>query len=130
MNFDHEGHIIVSPIEIQTMADADSAKLINSVLIPGTPRAIPTHEQHHDLLRYISEKIGIHPNYLFFRGSTKIGFSIAPKKAKVWMEFGPLSDLDLAIVDPHFFQMVDSEVRRMGMEWGESGTDFSGPTSD
>ena len=45
------------------------------------------------------------------------------------MEYGPSSDLDLAIVDPHFFQMVDSEVRTMGMERGESGEDFSEPTA-
>jgi hypothetical protein len=115
VHFDGEGHIIVSPREIQEGALADRANLINTVLIPGTPRAIPTHEQHHALLRYISDTIGIHPNYLFFKGSTKIGFSIAPKKIKVWMEYGPSSDLDLAIVDPHFFQMVDSEVRRW--EW-------------
>ena len=115
MHFDAEGHIIVRPREIHERALADKAKLINSVLIPGTPRAIPTHDRHHELLQYISDRIGIHSSYLFFKGSTKIGFSIAPKAAKVWMEYGPTSDLDLAIVDPHFFQMVDSEVRRW--EW-------------
>jgi hypothetical protein len=59
--------------------------------------------------------MGIHPNNLFFKGSTKIGFSIAPKPDKVWMEFGPASDLDLAIVDSGFFQIVDYEVGRW--EW-------------
>lgn len=115
MHFDDEGHIIVSPREIQAGAIADRARLINSVLIPGTPRAIPTHGQHHDLLGHISGTLGIHPSNLFFKGSTKIGFSIAPRPAKIWMEFGPTSDLDLAIVDPFFFQMVDSEVRQW--EW-------------
>jgi hypothetical protein len=52
---------------------------------------------------------------LFFKGSTKIGFSIKPKIKKVWMAFGPLSDLDLAIVDSHFFQIVDDEVGQW--EW-------------
>ena len=112
MHFDAEGHIIVSPREVHELALADKNKLINSILIPGTPRAIPTHSLHHDLLQHISDSIGIHPNSLFFKGSTKIGFSIAPKAAKVWMEYGPSSDLDLAIVDPHFFHSVDSEVRR------------------
>jgi hypothetical protein len=115
VHFDAEGHLIVAPGEIHEMALADKARLINSILIPGTPRAIPTHAQHHELLRYLSDRIGIHPSCLFFKGSTKIGFSIAPKAAKVWMAYGPKSDLDLAIVDPHFFQMVDSEVRRW--EW-------------
>ncbi len=69
----------------------------------------------YELLRYISDKIGIHPNNLFFKGSTKIGFSIAPKVSKVWMEYGPSSDLDLAIVDTNFFQVVDYETHRW--EW-------------
>jgi hypothetical protein len=115
VHFDAEGHIIVSPREVHELALTDKNKLINSILIPGTPRAIQTHSLHHDLLQHISDCIGIHPNCLFFKGSTKIGFSIAPKEAKIWMEYGPSSDLDLAIVDPHFFQMVDSEVRRW--EW-------------
>jgi hypothetical protein len=116
VHFDAEGHIIVSPREIHELALKNKTWLINSVLIPGTPCAIPTHALHHELLQYISDRIGIHPSYLFFKGSTKIGFSIAPKATKVWMKYGPASDLDLAIVDPHFFQMVDSEVRRW--EWG------------
>jgi hypothetical protein len=115
VHFDAEGHLIVTPKEINDLALTDRTRLINTILIPGTPHAIPTHLQHHDLLRYISDRIGIHPSYLFFKGSTKIGFSIAPKAAKVWMAYGPTSDLDLAIVDPHFFQVVDSEVRRW--EW-------------
>ena len=94
------------------MALTDKARLINTILLPGTPRAIPSHAQCHDLLHHISEKMGIHPNNLFFKGSTKIGFSIAPKAEKVWMEYGPPSDLDLAIVDPGFYQMVDYEVGR------------------
>ena len=71
--------------------------------------------------------MGIHPNCLYFKGSTKIGFSIAPKAAKVWMEFGPPSDLDLAIVDPHFFQMVDSEVRRWEWRVENRGRVFRNP---
>jgi hypothetical protein len=100
MHFDDQGHLIVMPRDIQEMAFADKAKLINTVLIPGTPRAVSTHAQHGELLRHISDKIGIHPNNLLFKGSTKIRFSIAPKAAKVWMEYGPASDLDMAIVDP------------------------------
>ena len=93
MHFDNEGHIIVTPREIHEMALANKPKLINTILIPGTPRAIPTHARHCELLDHISDKMGIHPNNIFFKGSTKIGFSIAPKPAKVWMEYGPVSDL-------------------------------------
>ena len=115
MHFDGEGHLVVTPREIHEMALADRAKLINSVLLPGTPAAISTHARHADLLSHISNAMGIHPNNLFFRGSTKIGFSIAPTAVKIWMKYGPASDLDLAIVDPWFFQLVDHEVRRW--EW-------------
>src|SRR5438128_1852744 len=110
MHFDAEGHIIVTPREVHQMALVNKAKLINTVLLPGTPRALPSHVQYCDLLHHISDNMGVHPNNLFFKGSTKIGFSIAPKAEKVWMEYGPASDLDLAIVDPGFYQVVDYEV--------------------
>lgn len=112
MRFDEEGHIIVTPKEVHELAFSAAETLINSVLIPGTPRAVPTHRQHFELLQHISGRMGIHPNNLFFKGSTKIGFSIAPKLDKVWMAYGDASDLDLAIVDSRFFQVVDYEVDR------------------
>ncbi len=67
MQFDNQGHLLITPKELQDMA------------------------------------------------STKIGFSIKPKVKKVWMEYGPPSDLDLAIVDTNFFHIVDYEVGRW--EW-------------
>jgi hypothetical protein len=111
------------------MALADKARLINAVLLPGTPRAISSHAQYCELLRYISDKMGIHPNNLFFKGSTKIGFSIAPKAEKVWMEYGPASDLDLAIVDSGFYTAGGLRGRKMGMEPGEPGKDVSEPAA-
>ena len=115
MHFDNEGHLVVSPREVQALAFSDKNKLINTVLLPGTPRAISTYSQYCRLLYHIADKIGIHPNNLLLKGSTKIGFSIAPRPEKVWMEYGPASDLDLAIVDAGFFQVVDYEVGRW--EW-------------
>lgn len=117
MQFDQEGHVVVTPREVHRMALTmdGRARLINTVLLPGTPRAIPSHERYCDLLHHVSDGMGIHPNNLFFKGSTKLGFSIAPKAEKAWMEYGPTSDLDLAIVDPRFYQVVDFEVGRW--EW-------------
>ena len=115
MQFDQEGHILVTPSDVERVGKEDRTRLINSFLLPGTPVAIPTHEQHCRLLHHFADNIGIHPNSLIFRGSTKIGFSIAPRAEKVWMEFGPAADLDLAIVDARFFQVVDFEVGRW--EW-------------
>ena len=116
MRFDDEGHLVVTPREIAEAAEQrDFSYVINAVLIPGTPRAIPTYNQYHRLLRHIADNMGIHPSNMFFRGSTKIGFSIAPRAEKVWMQFGPAADLDLAIVDATTFQILDHEI--MQWEW-------------
>jgi hypothetical protein len=111
MRFDEEGHVVTTPREVQDLAFNDSARLINWVLLPGTPRAIPTHEQHRCLLDFLARRIGVHPKNLFFKGNTKIGFSIAPLPDKIWRLYRNSSDLDLAIVDPDFFHTVDNQVR-------------------
>ncbi|MCE2814327.1 MAG: hypothetical protein LW850_28395 [Planctomycetaceae bacterium] len=110
MYFDQQGHIVVTPKQLHQLAVENRKRLIHAALLPGTPAAIPTHDQHFDLLQHFADSLGIHPNNLFFKGSTKIGFSIAPKSKKVWMAFGPESDLDLAIVDAEFFSRIDNEV--------------------
>ncbi len=110
MYFDNQGHIIVSPREIHELAMSDPKTLINSILLQGTPMAIQSHKKHYELLHYFAAKFNLHPNCLFFKGSTKIGFSIAPDSRKLWMEYGPESDLDLAIVDPILFERVDDQI--------------------
>jgi hypothetical protein len=110
MHFDAEGHIEITPPEVHALARSERRQLIHSVLIPGTPAAIPTHLHHIELLEYFANTMGIHPQCLFFKGSTKLAFSIAPRPEKVWMKYGPESDLDLAIVDSHFFETVAHEV--------------------
>jgi hypothetical protein len=111
MRFDEEGHVIVTPKEIHDGAIADPGGLINQVLLPGTPLAFPTHRQHCDLLNFLADRLGVHPRNLLFKGSTKIGFSIAPRAEKVWMRYGPASDLDLAVIDQDYFRLVDGQVR-------------------
>ncbi len=63
---------------------------------------------------FLADRTGIHPHHFLFRGSTKIGFSISPnrKKKKTWQRLGPGSDLDLSIIDPHFYETLDEQVRR------------------
>lgn len=114
MTFDEHGHIIISPQEVQQRAFDDPDGLINHALLPGIPLAFPTYDQYVRFVDYLSERTGIHPHHFLFRGSTKIGFSISPNRElkKTWKRFGPGSDLDLAITDPHFYAMVDEEVRR------------------
>lgn len=114
MVFNEEGHILISPRELQQFAFDDPDWLINHVLIPGTPLAFATYNRYARFIDYLSEETGIHPHHFLFRGSTKVGFSISPNrtKRKVWKKFGPTSDLDLAIADPHFYSTLDEEVRQ------------------
>ena len=114
MQYDHEGHVLISPTELSAMAFDDPDSLINYWLLPGTPMAFATSAHYACFVHYLSDKTGIHPHQFLFRGSTKIGFSISPnqEKRKTWRSFGPGSDLDLAIVDPHFYETLDDEVRR------------------
>jgi hypothetical protein len=45
------------------------------------------------------------------RGSSKVGFSIAPRPEKAWGECHEGSDIDLAIVDPDYYHTIDRETR-------------------
>jgi hypothetical protein len=112
MTFDEHGHILISPREVQRLAFDAPDHLIDYGLIPGTPKAFARYEQYARFLDYMSSRTGIHPHHFVFRGSTKIGYSIAPNRKKFWRQFGQGSDLDLAIIDPHFYSTLDEEVRR------------------
>lgn len=114
MHYDLEGHALISPVELRAMAFDNPDALINHWFLPGTPMAFATYAQYIRFVDYLTEKTGIHPHQFLFRGSTKIGFSISPnrEKRKTWKRLGPSSDLDLAIVDPHFYETLDDQVRR------------------
>ena len=114
MPFDEHGHVLISPGELERRAFSAPDGLINHQLLPGTPWGFPTYEKYARFIDYLTSQTGIHPHNFLFRGSTKIGFSIAPnrKTRKVWRRFGSGSDLDLAIIDTHFFTTFDEQVRR------------------
>ena len=110
MNIDGEGHILVSPREISERIH-ESHKLINNVLIPGTPVAFPTHEGYCDFLNACADTLGIHPRNLLMRGSSKLGFSVSPHIDSIWVSMHPESDLDFAIIDPDYYHYLDREIR-------------------
>ncbi len=114
MRYDEEGHILISPPELKAKAFDNPDALIDHWLLPGTPMGFATSAQFACFVDYLSNRTGIHPHQFLFRGSTKIGFSISPNRDthKTWRRFGPSSDLDLAIVDPHFYETLDEQVRR------------------
>jgi hypothetical protein len=112
MTFDHEGHIIVTPAEVESMLRTDIDWLICTVLFPGTPIAFATYDEFCQFRAMVAEELSVHPSSIIFRGTTKIGFSLTPRPEKAWMEVGADSDVDLAVVDPDHFHFLDAEVRR------------------
>jgi hypothetical protein len=112
MTFDHEGHLIVTPTEVEAMLRADLDELICSVLLPGTPVVFATHQEFCRFRAMVAEGLSVHPSSIIFRGSTKLGFSLTPRPEKAWMEVEADSDVDLAVVDPDHFHFLDAEVRR------------------
>src|SRR5438128_1607574 len=103
MNFDPEGHLQITPEQLFLLATKDPRRLIDHYLIHGTPAVFFTYDAYYDFLREVSNRFEVHPRNLILRGSSKLGFSIAPKIDKVWYELGENSDLDLAIVDAAYY---------------------------
>jgi hypothetical protein len=110
MHFDTEGHVVVTPRQWQKGL-TDPGRLTRDVWLPGTPWAFPTYTAFRTFLAFLADRLAVHPNSIAIRGSTKVGFSISPKAAKVWGAMRPDSDLDLAIVDPDYYHFFDREIR-------------------
>ena len=104
MKFDPDGHIEITPIELHQLAEVDLRRLIDQYLIQGTPAVFPSYDAYYQFLREISCRLDVHPRNLILRGSSKLGFSIAPMVGKVWVEAREDSDLDLAIVDTAYYE--------------------------
>src|SRR5438105_15891813 len=124
MHFDNEGHAVVTPREWQE-ALVDPRRLTSDIWLVGTPWAFPTYGGFREFLAFLSDRLGVHPNNIAIRGSTKIGFSISCRADKVWVAMRPDSDLDLAIVDPDYYHFLDREIR--GYERRLGGRLYRGP---
>ena len=111
MRIDTEGHLIASPAEV-CQGLVNPQRLINDVLIPGTPVAFPTYASYRNFLAACGDSFGVHPRNFQLRGSTKLGFSIAPNEESAWRKMRSDSDLDLAIIDPDYYHYLDSEIRK------------------
>lgn len=110
MEITAEGHIQLSPREFCERLD-EPARLINDLLIPGTPAAFATYGRYRDFLHACAAIFGVHPRNLVLRGSSKLGFSVSPSAESIWREMRPDSDIDLAIVDPDYYHYLDREIR-------------------
>jgi len=111
VKFDQEGHVVLSPKDVQDQLDKCEA-LASQWLLPGTPLLFDTHANFHRFLSFIADELYIPPMNVCVRGSGKIGFSIAPRAHKIWMASGPACDVDIGIVDIDYFNMIDREVKR------------------
>ena len=111
MRIDDQGHIELTPKEMHAEAIGRPLRLINDVLLNGTPALFATYSTYCDFLCAASERTGIHPRNLVVRGSCKHGYSIKPDVERIWRKVSDESDLDLAIVDVEYYRRIDAELQ-------------------
>ncbi len=112
MNFDSQGHLECKPPELYQHAVENPHRLLNAYLMGSTPSVFSEYDQYCHFLEAVSDRTGVHAKNLYVRGSCHIGFSIAPRSDKIWLAFGPKSDIDLVIVDADYFRRCEEELRR------------------
>ena len=61
MNFDSEGHIVITPHQLFQLAIDNPTRLVDHYLIKGTPHAFPSYATYGEFLHAVSERIGVHP---------------------------------------------------------------------
>jgi hypothetical protein len=111
VRFDEHGRVLLSPRQVHDgLTDCDC--LINRWLLPGTPHLFDTYDSYHRFLNVVADELYIPPMNICVRGSGKIGFSIAPREEKVWMEAASDADVDVGIVDVDYFNVIHREVKR------------------
>lgn len=72
-------------------------------------------ETYFQLRSQIADHLGIHPSEVVMVGSAKLGFSIKPQKR--YMHFTAESDVDMAVISPHLFDVMWQQV----LEYSLSG---------
>ena len=112
MNFDDQGHLVCTPPELYEHAVENPHRLLNAFLMGGTPVVFNEYDRYCGFLEAVSDRTGVHAKNLYVRGSCHIGFSIAPRKDKIWAAVAHKSDIDLVIVDADYFHRCEQELRR------------------
>ena len=110
MSFDTEGHVDLSPEGFQNQL-GNAKALVEDALLTGTPRVFCKRAEYRSFIEQAADAMTIHPSCIVVRGSAHLGFSYAPRAAKVWRQFSPDSDIDLAFVDADRYGVLDSEIR-------------------
>lgn len=93
------------------MLRAEHGKLAHDILFPSTPHTFETYERYREFLALVADGLSVHPSNISVRGSSKFGFSTSPRSAKAWVQMHERSDIDLAVVDPDLFHLLDNEFR-------------------
>lgn len=109
--FDEQGHFIIRPCDLLEAAVSEPSRLVSDVLCHGTPAIFGKYSEYRDFVNLVSNALSISPLAIWVRGSAHVGFSIAPNPGKAWVSHGPESDIDLAIVDPDRYHLLDTEIR-------------------
>ena len=108
MSFDAEGHCLLKPSDLQQLIVAENYHwIINGILLKSTP-TIFNRREFFELCDAISAALCIHPNNIVVRGSSLLGYSLNPES--LWRQIGPDSDIDLSIIDPEYYQLIDHAV--------------------
>lgn len=112
VHFDQEGHLTITPQQLLQSGSEDQRGLVDDVLCHGTPAIFDTYRAYRAFVHEAAESLRISPFSIWIRGSAHIGFSISPRAGKIWVQVGDDSDIDLAIVDPDHYHLLDGEIRR------------------
>ena len=96
--FDAEGHILLTRIQFLERARTQPRRLVNNLLLAGTPRAFERYDEFCAFLEDVAIRLHVHPRSIAVCGSTQLGFSYKPQQDKVWLDMRPTSDIDLAVV--------------------------------
>ncbi len=87
--------------------DYEPLTVVQRHITTGTCVMLP-EAQYTELKQRVSSTFKIHHSNVLVVGSTRLGFSIAPKKR--WRRFGEHSDIDVAIVSQELYLLVWREV--------------------
>lgn len=111
MRFNEQGHALGTPLEVERWLLQSRRLLINGMLIPAIPSIFSERREYDRFVEWLSDQLKVHPRNFVIRGSTLLGFSLEPTPEKVWRACTPESDIDLAIIDPDYYHVIDREVR-------------------
>lgn len=88
----------------QDLLTSESEYLVQKYLIFGSPYIFKSHEYlYFDLKKELASNFNVKPSEVFMIGSSKLGFSISPRKLWLEIDKGRDSDIDMVILSESLF---------------------------